>query len=220
MTSQVIDPAGDASHTRRMPLIPTSDHTNLFVTEWGDGSPVVLVHAWALNSNMWVQQIPALVDAGYRCIAFDRRGHGRSDAPANGYDLDTLADDLAALVTALDLRGVTLVAHSLGAAEAVRYVSRHHDGRVDRLVLSAPITPMLRKSADNPNGVDGALLDASRAAMQADIGTWVEANADPYFGVGRSVSSLVMEWTKRQFIDTPLPVLLATQRTMAGIDVR
>jgi non-heme chloroperoxidase len=102
-----------------MPFIETADRTSLFVTDWGSGPPVVFTHAWGLRSDQWNYQIPALAEAGLRCVLYDRRGHGRSDRPATGYDIDTLADDLAGVISHFDLHGATLIAHSLGSKEAV-----------------------------------------------------------------------------------------------------
>ena len=133
-----------------MPFIETADRTSLFVTDWGSGPPVVFTHAWGLRSDQWTYQIPALAGAGLRCVLYDRRGHGRSDRPATGYDIDTLADDLAAVIGHFGLHEATLVAHSLGSKEAIRYLTRHGDARINRLVLIAPVTPLLRRTADNP----------------------------------------------------------------------
>src|SRR4051812_33881948 len=206
-----------------MPYFETNDGTQLFFTDWGAGQPVVLVHAWALNSDMWNAQIPAFTDAGYRCITFARRGHGRSARPADCYDLNTLADDLAAVIDRLDLAGVTLVGHSMGAAEVVRYLTRHGDGAADRIVLSAGTLPMLMKTADNPEGIDPSFLAAGRALMTRDVGAWIEASAAGYWGIDTveaQVSAAMTDWTKRTIIDTPLPVLLATSAAFATADQR
>jgi len=104
-----------------MPFIETADHTSLFVTDWGSGPPVVFTHAWGLRSDEFNYQVPALTAAGLRCVLYDRRGHGRSDRPATGYDIDTMADDLAAVIGHFDLHETTLVAHSLGSKEAIRH---------------------------------------------------------------------------------------------------
>jgi non-heme chloroperoxidase len=120
----------------------------------------VFVAAWAFNSNVWGSHIAALTGQGFRCVAPDRRGHGRSDIPATGYDIDTLADDLAAVMTQLDLRQAVLVAHSMGTVEATRYCARHGMDRVSRLVLPAPTTPYLTKTPDNPEGVPDEAIQA------------------------------------------------------------
>src|ERR1700678_1038291 len=138
-----------------MPFAAAADGTRLHFTDWGepDARPVLLVHGFGASQNMWNNQVPDLVDAGLRCITFDRRGHGRSDVPGRGYDLDTLAADIAAVAGHLDLREAVLVGHSLGAAEAVRYVAAHADGRIAGLVLSAPSAPALRQGPGNPGGI-------------------------------------------------------------------
>ncbi|MBO0690570.1 MAG: alpha/beta hydrolase [Candidatus Dormibacteraeota bacterium] len=193
-----------------MPSFQTTDGTNLFYAEWGAGRPVVFANSWALNSDMWNYQVPDLVDAGCRCIVYDRRGHGRSDRVGHGYDCDTLADDLGALIEHLDLRDVTLVAHSFGSKEAVRYISRHGSGRVARAVLLAPTTPFLLKTAGNPQGVDRAFFEATASALRRDVGRWCTDNAAPFFGVDSRVSSATVDWTVRMIVDTPLEVLLDT----------
>ena len=126
---------------KHLASVTAKDGANLFVQDWGSGRPVVFVAAWAFNSNVWGSHIAALTGQGFRCIAPDRRGHGRSDVTGTGYDLDTLADDLAAVMTQFDLKHVVLVAHSMGAIEAVRYCARYGMDRVARLVLAAPTTP-------------------------------------------------------------------------------
>ncbi len=205
-----------------MPFIETADRTSLFVTDWGSGPSVVFTHAWGLRSDQWNYQIPALTSAGLQCVLYDRRGHGRSDVPATGYDIDTMADDLAAVIGHFDLHGATLAAHSLGAKEAIRYLTRHGDARISRLVLIAPTTPLLRRTADNPGGLDPALIDANHAAVAADVPKWCadfEA-AGPYFGTSPGASPGLIHWTIRMIVDTPLPVLLATLKVNADADMR
>jgi non-heme chloroperoxidase len=205
-----------------MPFIETADRTSLFVTDWGSGPPVVFTHAWGLRSDQWNYQIPALADAGLRCVLYDRRGHGRSDRPATGYDIDTLADDLAAVIGYFDLHEATLVAHSLGSKEAIRYLTRHGDARIARLVLIGPVTPLLRRTADNRGGLDPALIDANYAAVAANVPKWCadfEA-AGPYFGSSPGGSQGLVDWTIRMIVDTPLPVLLETLTVNADVDMR
>jgi pimeloyl-ACP methyl ester carboxylesterase len=205
-----------------MPFIETADRTSLFVTDWGSGPPVVFTHAWGLRSDEFTYQIPALTAAGLRCVLYDRRGHGRSDRPATGYGIDTMAGDLAAVIGHFDLHDATLVAHSLGSKEAVRYLTRHGDARIARLVLIAPTTPLLRRTADNPGGLDPALIDANCAAVAADVPKWCadfEA-AGPYFGSSPGGSPGLVDWTTRMIVDTPLPVLLETLKVNADADMR
>ena len=130
-----------------MPDFQTRDGTRLFYKDWGAGKPVVFVHTYVLNSDAWDYQMECLVRHGLRSVAYDRRGHGRSDRPGSGYDFDTLADDLAALIDHRDLAEITLVGHSMGAGEVARYLSRHGSARVARVLLVAPITPFMLQTA-------------------------------------------------------------------------
>jgi pimeloyl-ACP methyl ester carboxylesterase len=205
-----------------MPFFETSDGTNLSYSDWGSGRTVVLTHAWALSSDQWAYQQPAFLDAGLRCVAYDRRGHGRSDRPGDGYHLDRLADDLAQLIQRLDLRDITLMGHSLGTREIVRYLTRYGQSRVARLVLVAPTTPFLLRTDDNPDGWDPALVTANRAALQANVPKWcADSNAaGPYFGMTtRDVQGLV-DWTLRAIVDTPLHILLETAAQNIVVDLR
>lgn len=149
-----------------MPTIRTNDGTTIFYKDLGAGPPILALHAWSLSSDMWEYQIPSLVEAGHRVVAPDRRGHGRSDIPGTGYDLDTLADDVAALIDALDLRDVTILAHSMGTCEAVRYLSRHGQDRVARAVLVGVMTPHLA------GAVGTEFVDAVVADLHADRPAW------------------------------------------------
>jgi non-heme chloroperoxidase len=202
-----------------MPYLETKDATRLFYTDWGDGPPVLFVHAWALNSDMWAYQMPDLLEAGVRCIAHDRRGHGRSDRPARGYDYDTLADDLAILIETLDLDDVMLVGYSSGAGDVVRYLARHGADRVARVVLGAPTLPMLLRAPDNPDGLDPAIAAASAEKLRHDVPKWCADNAPGFFG-DRAVSDGLTDWVMRQIVDTPLRVLLETSAAFAAADFR
>ncbi|MDX6395374.1 MAG: non-heme chloroperoxidase [Streptosporangiaceae bacterium] len=209
-----------------MPFLTTSDGCDLFFSDWGDphGRPVVFAHAWALSGDMWHQQIPDLAEAGLRCVVYDRRGHGRSDRPGRGYDLDTLAADLAALVNHLDLTDAVLVGHSLGASEVVRYVTNTSADRVAGIVLSAPTLPALLRTEDNPDGTDRAVFEESWRAMRADIGAWMTnlTNGDfnEYFGTAKPMSDDLGSWTRRQIVETPLIAAMASQRSVIEADFR
>lgn len=206
-----------------MPFLPTTDNAELFYRDWGDGAPVLFCAAWALSSVAWQYQMIAVADSGRRAVSYDRRGHGRSDDPGRGYDYDTLADDLAAVIDHLDVRGVTLVAHSMGSGEAVRYLTRYGDDRVDRLVLLAPTTPFLLRTPDNPGGVDGEMFAQRRAEWRRDFAAWVAGNEGPYFGEGLpgcSVSPLLREWTKSDMLSTTLQAAIDFQRSGAETDFR
>ncbi len=197
-----------------MTFIEAGDGIRLSYTDWGAGPPVVLVHAWGLNSGMWNYQVPALVDAGLRVITYDRRGHGRSDRPGRGYDCDTLADDLAALTGQLDLREVSMVGHSLGCGEIVRYVTRHGAARVAQAALLGQLMPFLLKTVDNPDGMDLTDLAATATAMATDVPHWASEGVSSFFGTAK-VSAGLADWLLRQFNDTPLKVLLDTMQEFA-----
>jgi pimeloyl-ACP methyl ester carboxylesterase len=201
-------------------FIETTDGVRLAYTDWGAGKPVVFVHAWALPSPMWDYQVGALSEQGLRCIAYDRRGHGRSSKPNFGYDCDTLADDLSALLAELDLSGVTLVSHSFGSAEVVRYLSRHGAGRIAKIVLIAPAAlPFVTKTTDNPSGIPAEQLEFFRTkVLQADFPKWLEDGKKAFF-VAETSSSL-QDWVKELMLSTPLPVAIETNRRISSTDFR
>jgi pimeloyl-ACP methyl ester carboxylesterase len=187
-----------------MPFIETNDGTQLFYTDAGTGQPVVFVASAWLSSRMWEFQVPTLVDHGLRCISYDRRGHGRSDWVWDGYDYDTLADDLAALLKRLDIRDATLVAHSMGGGEVVRYLTRYGDERISRIALIAATAPFPLKTPDNPDAIDRSLMEADMAVRTADRPKWFADNADGFFGIGLpsvSVSPEFVRYMIRQCLD-------------------
>ena len=140
----------------------------LYYEDHGMGKPVVLIHGWPLSGRSWEKQTPVLLDAGYRVIAYDRRGFGDSSKPTSGYDYDTFASDLHGLITELDLREVTLVGFSMGGGEVARYVGTYGSERVTKAVFMAAIPPFLLKTSDNPTGVDGAVFEGIKKAIAAD----------------------------------------------------
>ena len=149
-----------------MPMLSTND-INLYVEDsGGTGRPVVLIHGWPLSGATWEAQVPALTQAGYRVIAYDRRGFGRSDKPADGFDYDTLSDDLAGIMDGLDLTNATLVGFSMGGGEVARYISRHGEDRLHSIVFAAAVPPCLMKTEDNP---DGPLTEAAAKDMEAGL---------------------------------------------------
>lgn len=198
----------------------TADRTELFYTDQGDGTCVVFTHSWALNSDQWHYVVAGLLDHGYRCVTYDRRGHGRSDHHGGGWNMDMLADDLAQLIEHLDLKDVTLVGHSMGCSEIVRYVTRNGGSRVSRAVFLAPILPLLVKTADNPDGVEAAYLDAALDLLGRDVPQWCADNSQLYFGVRPNVSAGMAEWTTRQIVDNPVKTLVDTMRMGAETDFR
>lgn len=171
-----------------MPYITTTDGTRLFYKDWGAGRPVVLSHGWPSNADAWDAQMVALVRNGFRVIAHDRRGHGRSDQPSGGNDIDTYADDLAALMNALDLEGATLVGHSIGGAEVVRYISRHGTARVARAVLIAAPVPLMARTETNPAGVPLEIFDGIRNALAENRSQFFKDLAIPFYGFNRPQS--------------------------------
>ncbi len=204
-----------------MPFVEASDHTRLFYAEWGVGKAVVFANGNGMPGDMWNYQRDDLAAAGFRCITYDRRGHGRSDRPASGYDVDTLADDLASLIQGIGLADAMLVGHSMGAAEVVRYLTRHGAARVSGIVLSAPTTPSVLKSDDSPGGLDPESLEASWDLLRRDAGAWLAAltgSGPNYWGAGHHVSQLTSEWTIRQIMDTPPSVLIEIQRAVFYAD--
>ncbi|NLZ30478.1 MAG: alpha/beta hydrolase, partial [Methanomicrobiales archaeon] len=141
---------------------------DLYYEDHGTGRPVILIHGWPLSSKSWEKQVPALLDAGYRVIAYDRRGFGNSAKPTFGYDYDTLAGDLRKLITGLDLTGATLVGFSMGGGEVARYLGTYGSDRVDQAVFISAIPPFLLKTSDNPEGVDGSVFDGIMESIAAD----------------------------------------------------
>ncbi|MFE3794748.1 alpha/beta fold hydrolase [Nocardia tengchongensis] len=181
-----------------MPYIAVTEDLNLFYKDWGSGNPAVFLHSWSLSSAMWQYEMARLADRGVRCVAYDRRGHGRSDQPWGGYDFDTLADDLAAVLDQLDLREVTLVGHSTGTAEIVRYLARHGSERIARIALVSSALPYMTKTPDNPLGSEPDSFDALRAMWSVDVPAWIRAVSEPFFGVGLpgvTISTALIDWT-------------------------
>ena len=201
-----------------MATLETRDGTRLFYRDWGSGRPVVFAASWSLGSDMWEYQMTPLSKQGLRCIGLDRRGHGRSDQPARGYDFDTLADDLAALLDRLDLRDAILVGHSMGCGEIVRYLSRHGSGRIARIALLGPTLPFLLKTADNPEGLDGALFEAMRAAMLQDRPKWLWDNADPFFTA--DTSAAMKSWLLGLCLQSSLHACIECNISNVGADFR
>ncbi len=203
-----------------MPTLLTADRTDIHYTDAGTGPTVVFTHSWGLNSRQWEDLAERLVRSGLRCVRYDRRGHGASGPYDGEWTLDLLADDLAALLTQLDVKDVTLVGHSLGCGEIVRYLSRHGTARVRGAVFVAPQLPLLVKTADNPDGVDETLLDAMLEQLQADVRQWCIDNATPFFGANHPVPQEVLDETIEHIVAVPVQTLVATQRMGAHTDYR
>jgi non-heme chloroperoxidase len=169
-----------------MSHVARPDGASIFFKDWGDGPPVVLSHGWPLNGDSWDHQSLFLATNGFRCIAHDRRGHGRSTPTWHGNDMDTYADDLAAVIDKLDLTEVTLVGFSTGGGEVARYIGRHGTGRIARVVLVSAVPPLMVRRPDNPDGVPIEVFDAIRDATLADRSHLYRELADgPFFGHNR-----------------------------------
>ncbi|QAY69881.1 alpha/beta fold hydrolase [Xylanimonas protaetiae] len=173
-----------------MPYITTPDGIDLFYKDWGSGSPVVFSHGWPLGADAWDRQLKAVADAGFRGIAHDRRGHGRSTQTATGNDMDHYADDLAALLEALDLTDVVLVGHSTGGGEVARYLGRHGSARVRKAVLLGAVPPLMLQTPENPEGTPLAVFDDIRAGVLSDRSQFYQDLSVPFYGGNREGSTL------------------------------
>ena len=169
-----------------MPTITTKDGTGIYYKDWGKGQPIVFSHGWPLSADAWEDQMIFLAARGYRCIAHDRRGHGRSGQTWHGNDMDTYADDLAELVAALDLRDAIHIGHSTGGGEVVRYIGRHGTQRVAKAVLIGAIPPLMLKTDSNPGGLPLAAFDQLRAAVLADRLQFFKELSAPFYGANRA----------------------------------
>jgi len=167
-----------------MPFFETHDQTSLYYRDWGTGTPIVFLGGIAFSGAMWEYQMVPLSNQGLRCIALDRRGHGRSDDPGRGYDFDSLADDVAQLLAHLDLHEVTLVGYSMGGGEVARYLSRHGTSRIARAVLISSITPFLLQTEDNPEGAPRIVIEQNITAMQKDRPHYLTSGAIKFSGLG------------------------------------
>ena len=168
-----------------MSTVTTEDGTQIYYKEWGEGQPVVFSHGWPLNADAWESQMVFLASNGYRTIAHDRRGHGRSSQPSGGNDMDTYADDLATLIETLDLRDAVLIGFSIGGGEVARYIGRHGTSRVAKAVLVASVTPLMLKTEANPEGLPIEVFDEIRAGVAADRSQFFKDLAMPFFGANR-----------------------------------
>jgi len=168
-----------------MTTMITKDGTQIYYKDWGSGQPVVFSHGWPLSADAWESQMVFLAAHGYRCIAHDRRGHGRSSQPWHGNDMDTYADDLAELMAALNLEGATLIGHSTGGGEVARAIGRHGTARIAKVVLMGSVTPLMVKTDSNPNGLPIAAFDKIRAGVTADRSQFFKDLTTAFYGANR-----------------------------------
>ena len=207
-----------------MPFVQTRDGVDLYVKDWGSGRPVILLHGWPLNADSWDDQALALADAGYRVIAYDRRGFGRSSQPYAGYDYDTLADDLAQVIDASGAQDATLVGFSMGGGEVARYMSRHDGKGIAQAGLVSSVVPYLLKDDSNPDGVDAAVFEEQmKQPIRQDRPAFLAQFAQQFYGVGyitSPVSSQVLDHFVGMALHAGLPGTLACIDSFGKTDFR
>jgi non-heme chloroperoxidase len=206
-----------------MGYITTQDGTKLYVKDWGTGRPVVFIHGWPLSADTWDEAAMAVADAGFRAIAYDRRGFGRSEQPWSGYDYDTLTDDLAAVMAGTGATDATLVGFSMGGGEVARYMSRHQGKDVAQAALISSVVPFMLKTPDNPNGTDAAVFAQMAAGMTADRAHFFSGFFRDFYGVGmlkHPVSDELLEWSRDTAMEASLKATLACAQSFATTDFR
>lgn len=206
-----------------MGYITTRDNTKLYVKDWGQGRPVILMHGWSLSADSWDDQAVAIADAGLRAIAYDRRGFSRSDQPWDGYNYDTLADDLAAVVEETGATDATIVGFSMGGGEVARYMSRHAAKNVAQAVLVSSVVPYMLKTADNPEGVPQATFDQMTEGMKQDRAHFFAGFFKDFYGAGlvsQPVSDEVLESSRNVAMQASLKATLDCAKAFATTDFR
>ena len=206
-----------------MPTITARDGARLNVKVWGEGAPVFLIHGWPLSADTWDPVALALAEAGWRAIAYDRRGFGRSDQPWEGYDYDTLADDLAAVMAPSEARDAALVGFSMGGGEVARYMSRHGGRGVARCALVSSVVPRVARAEDNPKGVSATTLSTMMNGIRADRAHFMRGFFKDFFGVGalsRPVSGEVLDWAWGLAMQAGLHPTLACAEAFTATDFR
>lgn len=204
-----------------MTYVPARDGTALYVKDWGTGRPVVMTHGWPLSADTFDDLGMGLVEAGFRAISYDRRGFGRSEQPWTGYDYDTLADDLAAVLAGTKAQDATLLGFSMGGGEVARYLSRHGAAGVRQAVLVASVVPSMLKTDANPVGVEAAVFDAMASSIAADRAAFWPAFFKSFYGVGvlsRPVSEEVVRWSCSVAMQASLKATLACAKAFATTD--
>jgi pimeloyl-ACP methyl ester carboxylesterase len=206
-----------------MPFVRTQDGTDLFYNDWGTGRPVVLLHGWPLQSDMWEYQSVFLASQGLRVIAYDRRGFGRSSQPWTGYDYDTLAGDLKTLLEKLDLRDVTLVGFSMGGGEVARYVGRYGADRISAAVLVSSVTPYLVRAEDNPDGVEKSTFDQMIDGLGKDRPNFLATFGKQFFGASLlnfTVSADILHWASMLALQASAKATIDCVRAFSETDFR
>lgn len=206
-----------------MTYITTGDNTKLYVKDWGTGRPVILMHGWPLSADSWDNQAMGLADAGFRAIAYDRRGFGRSEQPWNGYNYDTLSDDLASVIKETGARDAAIFGFSMGGGEVARYMSRHKGANVSQAGLISSVVPFMLKTEDNPNGTDQSVFDQMTAAMKEDRAKFFAGFFKDFYGVGlisHPVSDELLEASRNTAMQASLKATLACAKAFATTDFR
>lgn len=207
-----------------MPHIDARDGTRLYVKDWGQGRPVVLIHGWPLNADSWDDQALALAEAGYRAIAYDRRGFGRSDQPGTGYDYDTLADDLRSVIEATGAtEDASVIGFSMGGGEVARYLTRHGTQGVRSVGLIGSVVPYLPKTEDNPDGAPQAVLEGIVESVREDRAAFFNTFFDQFFGVGfisKPVSEDVLDWAWNAAMQAGLLPTVRAAQAFSSTDFR
>jgi non-heme chloroperoxidase len=207
--------------------IKTKDGTELYFKEWGTGRPVILMHGWPLSADSWDDQAMAIAEAGFRVIAYDRRGFGRSSQPWSGYDYDTLSDDLASVLEQTVARDATIVGFSMGGGEVARYMSRHFGKDVVQAVLVSSVVPFMLKTNDNPNGVDPSVFEGMTKAMKQDRAKFFTGFFKDFYSgdstsspVSQPVSQEVLEWSRSIAMQAGLNATLGCAQAFSSTDFR
>jgi len=207
-----------------MTLISTRDGHHIYVKIWGEGRPVVLIHGWPLSSDSWDYHAMKIADAGFKVIAYDRRGFGRSDQPFNGYDYDSLSDDLSEVMKATGAnKDATLIGFSMGGGEIARYMSRHDGRGVNKCVLVSSVVPYMLKADDNPNGVDRTVFAQMNEAILGDRAKFFTDFFNDFFGVSvlsSPVSQEFLQWNRSVAMQASLKATLACANAFATTDFR
>ncbi len=203
--------------------VTTADRTTLYIKDWGAGRPVILLAGWPLSADSWDDQAMVIAGSGYRVIAYDRRGFGRSSQPWGGYDYDTLSDDLATVIQQTGAKDATLVGFSMGGGEVARYMSRHGGKSVVKAALVSSVVPCMLKSNENPEGTEQAVFDNMASSMRDDRAQFFAGFFKDFFGVGmlsHPVSTELIDWARSQAMQASLRATLECAKSFASTDFR